>query len=95
VSSGIAPLNVSFRPNAVFQNIPSGISPQFTWDFGDGTTSNLRDPTHTYTQAGTYDPSLVIALESLTKAFKLPSINVGELIPVISANPSEAIVRSG
>ena len=31
------------------------------WDFGDGTTSTLQNPTHTYLQAGTYDVSLFVS----------------------------------
>jgi Zn-dependent metalloprotease len=30
----------------------------FTWDFGDGTTSTSLNPSHTYTEAGTYTISL-------------------------------------
>lgn len=30
----------------------------YLWSFGDGTTSTLTSPTHTYTQPGTYDVSL-------------------------------------
>lgn len=30
------------------------------WDFGDGDTSNLRNPAHTYDQAGTYTVKLVV-----------------------------------
>jgi PKD repeat protein len=32
----------------------------WSWDFGDGTTSTLQNPTHTYTAAGTYDVSLTV-----------------------------------
>lgn len=31
----------------------------YEWDFDDGTTSTLEDPTHTYNQAGTYEVQLV------------------------------------
>ena len=33
----------------------------WAWDFGDGSTSTLRDPVHTYTQPGTYDVSLSVS----------------------------------
>lgn len=29
------------------------------WNFGDGSTSNIKEPVHTYTQGGTYDVVLV------------------------------------
>ena len=32
----------------------------WSWDFGDGTTSTLQNPTHTYATAGTYDVSLIV-----------------------------------
>lgn len=37
----------------------SGVSPtSWAWDFGDGTTSRLQHPTHTYQRAGAYIVSL-------------------------------------
>jgi len=32
----------------------------WTWDFGDGTTSNERNPAHTYQEAGSYTVSLTV-----------------------------------
>lgn len=32
----------------------------YAWDFGDGGTSTLANPTHTYTNAGTYQATLVV-----------------------------------
>ncbi|MFN0201249.1 MAG: PKD domain-containing protein [Bacteroidia bacterium] len=35
-------------------------STAWSWNFGDGTTSTLQHPTHSYTTAGLYDVSLII-----------------------------------
>jgi gliding motility-associated-like protein len=53
---GCPPIAVNFTAT------PSSVSPvaSFLWDFGDGTTSNLPNPSHTYTLADTYAVSLVI-----------------------------------
>lgn len=52
-NEGCVPLNVAF----------SNVSPNVTewlWDFGDGTTSTLNKPSHTYNNAGIYSVSLKI-----------------------------------
>lgn len=36
----------------------------YQWDFGDGTTSTAKNPTHTYSTPGTYDISLIITTVS-------------------------------
>ncbi len=45
------------------------------WDFGDGTTSNLRDPEHTYVLDGTYTVSL-----TTTNSFGTDSITKSNII---------------
>ena len=54
--SGRAPLSVNFTSQA------SGGSGGYTfaWAFGDGQTSTLRDPTHTYSVAGNYNPAVTV-----------------------------------
>ena len=47
--------NISFTDASL--NQPSN----WLWDFGDGTTSNLQNPLHTYLQQGTYDVSLLVS----------------------------------
>ena len=51
---GCTPYNIHFH------NTGRGTS--FHWDFGDGTTSTDRNPTHTYTHAGTYTVRLIAHL---------------------------------
>jgi len=41
-----------------FLNLSSG-STDFTWQFGDGTSSTAAEPTHTYANAGTYPVTLI------------------------------------
>ncbi|WP_321421164.1 DUF3344 domain-containing protein [uncultured Methanobacterium sp.] len=47
------------RNNTVqFTDSSTGIPTSWAWDFGDGGTSTLQNPTHTYTTAGNYTVSL-------------------------------------
>ncbi len=51
-ANGILPLTVTFSDL-------SGDSPEsWQWDFGDGSTSAVQNPTHTYTKPGTYSVTL-------------------------------------
>ncbi|MEM7102246.1 MAG: PKD domain-containing protein [Bacteroidota bacterium] len=47
-------LTVSFNNESSY-NSPLGVLPPVSWDFGDGTTSNDYDVTHTFPAAGSYD----------------------------------------
>ncbi len=51
-ASGIAPVT------AVFTNTSTGDFANSLWDFGDGVTSTLPSPTHTYTSKGVYTVTL-------------------------------------
>ncbi|REJ84858.1 MAG: PKD domain-containing protein [Bacteroidetes bacterium] len=39
---------------------PGGIITNWYWNFGDGNTSTIRNPVHTFPSAGTYNVSLVV-----------------------------------
>jgi len=53
-TSGVAPLTVAFTDR-------STISPtSWLWDFGDGNTSTVQNPTHTYAAVGNYTVSLSV-----------------------------------
>jgi PKD repeat protein len=53
---------------------------QYNWDFGDGTSSNQPNPTHSYTQPGVYQVKLKITDDSGT------SCNVSEDSKVVTIN---------
>lgn len=50
----------------IFSDTSIGSPTSWDWDFGDGDTSNARNPTHTYRQTGTYTVSLTV-----TDAFRV------------------------
>ena len=51
----------------IFTDLSSGNPTSWLWDFGDGNTSTQQNPTHTYTNAGTYNISLSINNNQDTK----------------------------
>ena len=52
---GPAPLTIQF------ENFSGGDATSWAWDFGDGASSTLRDPTHVYSLEGRYTVSLTVA----------------------------------
>jgi PKD repeat protein len=53
--SGTAPLTVQFT------DLSTGSPTSWEWDFGDGGTSTVQNPSHQFTSAGTYTVSLTAA----------------------------------
>ena len=53
-SSGASPLLVGFT------DLSTGVPTSWSWDFGDGQTSDLPSPDHTYTATGTYSVTLTV-----------------------------------
>jgi len=54
-TTGVAPLTVVFTNTSTCNYTTS------LWDFGDGTTSTLGSPTHTYTATGVYTVALTVS----------------------------------
>ncbi len=67
------PLTVQFSsPNT---NSQGGAIKMWNWAFGDGSSSTFQNPTHTYTNAGIYKPSL-----TTTNNFGLATVGSGPSI---------------
>jgi PKD repeat protein len=47
--------------NPILTNYSTGTISSYLWNFGDGTTSNSPNPTHTYSSPGTYNLSLQVS----------------------------------
>ncbi len=59
--SGCTPLDVVFTDQS---SVSSGVITQWDWDIGDGTTSDLTNPTHTYADSGSYTVVLEVTTEN-------------------------------
>lgn len=72
----------AYRPTS-FTDLTVGAATFWLWDFGDGGSSTLQNPTHVYTQGGTYQVTLVVGngvgcLDSLTKVvavYTMPAVD--------------------
>ncbi|GLU44904.1 PKD domain-containing protein [Allomuricauda sp. NBRC 101325] len=90
--TGNAPLEVSFMGSNSSDN---GSIVSYAWDFGDGNSSPLDDPTHTYSSSGSYTAVLTVTDdEGLTSTASI-LIQVTEVggnqapVAVATANPTE------
>ncbi len=82
-SSGETPLSVAFSSAGSFD--PDGAIVAFAWNFGDGATSTVPNPTHVYADAGSFTAILTVtdtAGAPVAIAATAPSSN---LVPVASA----------
>jgi PKD repeat protein len=83
VESGSAPLTVQFVDSSV--NTPTA----WVWSFGDGNTSTLQNPSHTYTTEGTYTVTLTVTntggSDTMTKAGYI-SVTFAEPITSFTSN---------
>ncbi len=52
---------VCLGTEVAFTDLSTNTPTSWTWNFGDGETSNVQNPTHTYASAGSYTVSLVVS----------------------------------
>ena len=81
-SGGPAPLAVAFT------DASTGPITSYTWDFGDGGSSTLANPTHTYTTGGTYSVSLVVeGPGGFDIQFEPDYVTITDPVPDFTATP--------
>lgn len=84
-TSGSAPLTVSFSSEGTFDPDP-GDALRYAWDFEDDGTVDATEanPTHTYTENGTYTARLTVSDDGGNTATRTFEITVGNARPVIA-----------
>jgi PKD repeat protein len=82
--SGSVPLTVSFTSDV------SGGSGGYTysWNFGDGGSSTLPNPTHTFTSQGTFTVTLTVHDSKMNRQSASTVIEAMTLQVIVSANPA-------
>jgi glucose/arabinose dehydrogenase/fibronectin type 3 domain-containing protein len=78
---GYSPLNVNF--SSAGSSNPGGGSLTYQWDFGDGTTSNVANPSHTYTSATvkTFAAKLTVTNSASLSSTDVVNVTVGSVPP--------------
>ena len=92
---GIGPLNVSF--NGSQSSDTDGNIVSYDWNFGDGDTSTLANPSHIYTSAGTFTATLTVtdnngATNSDTVDVTVTSIPPPIIPTITNVSPNEGPV---
>ena len=92
------------KPNANFTFSSGGLQVDFTdlttgsmgwfWDFGDGNTSILQDPSHTYSTYGNYEASLFVTNDILSwDEINMP-VELFAPLPLTWTTPLEAFYKN-
>ncbi len=92
VVEGTAPLSVDFDSSASI--IPDSADVIYQWNFGDGTTSSVANPSHIFTEAGVYSVVLTLTNGAEQSSFSV-DIRVLEAINEAPTAVLEASVTSG
>ncbi len=92
VTTGLAPLTVNFTGSGADSD---GSIVGYRWEFGDGTTSTLQNPSRVYTDAGSYTATLTVTDDSgltgvatvvITATAPLVGIDVSSVVATGSTN---------
>lgn len=73
-----------------FTDISTNTPTQWAWNFGDGQTSNVQNPTHTYANAGNYTVSLTVTNQDGTDTKQITNCVVVNAVPTANATNSGA-----
>ena len=87
-ADGLAPLSASFA------NLTIGSATSYLWEFGDGSTSSDRAPTHVYRDVGAYGVTLTATGPTgLNSQYHADVVHAREIVPCFEAAPR--VLRPG
>jgi uncharacterized repeat protein (TIGR03803 family) len=90
-TAGPVPLTVAFSASGV-DNSGSTIT-NWNWSFGDGSTTNSQNPSHTYTSAGAFSPALIATNNNgVVISESVPSITVSGPSVAFTASQTNGLV---
>ncbi len=75
-----------------FQDSTSGNPSAWSWNFGDGSTSNLQNPSHLYNNAGTYTVTLQVSNGDYTKTVSKTITVLAPITVGFSYSPANPVV---
>ena len=79
---GCVPFTINFTSNCILGDAPIN---SYVWDFGNGTNSNLQNPSATYTQVGYYNVSLLVTDTNGCKGnITIPNAVIASSKPTVS-----------
>lgn len=82
-----APLSICAGGVINFYDQSSNIPTSWNWDFGDGSTSTIQDPTHVYSTPGVYSVSLTATNANGSNTFTNTDYITVNPLPVANAGP--------
>ncbi|PYX98264.1 MAG: hypothetical protein DMG71_00810 [Acidobacteria bacterium] len=77
----------SIQLDATASSDPDGVILGYQWDFGDGTTSTLAQPTHQYSANGTYTITLAVTDDAGSRNVTTTTATIADQ-PIVSLSPS-------
>ena len=102
----VADFNVNFNQQCLEGNVfaftntsssPNNTSITYSWDFGDGTSSNMMSPDKTYLAAGTYQVHLTASNASgsdvLTRSVEVYPVVLADVSFATSSNTSNSVTK--
>ncbi len=94
-TSGNAPLTINFSSQG--SNDTDGTIASYSWNFGDGTSSNLANPSHIYNTAGNYTATLTVTDNNGATGSSSISITVQQApsVAIFVKSISMSLVTSG